>query len=61
MTKKIMDEASHYLREFDLEVTRYQNAKPYASIESVKELITKYLLSNDENVDNKQNSNALKK
>lgn len=30
------DEASHYLREFDLEVARYLDARPFNTIDSVK-------------------------
>lgn len=33
------EEASHYLREFDLEITRYQYAEPFTSIESVKSFV----------------------
>lgn len=39
ITPVTKEEASHYLREFDLEVTRYQYSEPFASIESVKSFV----------------------
>lgn len=35
------EDASHYLRELDLEVTRYQSIKPFLSIDQVKEFVEK--------------------
>lgn len=42
ITPVTKDEASHYLREFDLEVTRFQYTKPFTSIESVKGFIADF-------------------